>query len=1567
MRLYSLLLVFTMIMSFFPVIPSYAAGDEQTPATVRIDPVNNPYVWNHAGTDGAWNNKDNSTFPFFTFSNNSGWWSNNWEWMYDDTQAGNIGQYVEFTFTGTTVSLEMVKFEHAGKVNVSIDGGEIVSVDTYAPGVTEGNRYVDTVFERSGLSAGQHTLRVEVAGRNADIEEWAITGIRAFEYTPCEAPDFIMVDKVSYPFVNNDGITSGSWQNKKGGQFPFFSFSTDSGWWSDNWEWMYVNATGIGDYTDFSFTGSHIALYMGSFENSGIVKIYVDSVLEDTVDTYDADVEDHGNTITAFEKDGLSNGIHKLRIEVAGMNEAIPDWAVVAIKGFECNGVATESSNWDGPGIRVTSMPYKKSYTIGSSLNLNGLEVTYYDGTHDPAPIAVTPGMVSGFDSEEAGTKTITITHEDYTASFDVKVHGKLIMVTSPSYYSDIHDDEITVEFNAPGLTHAEVKSLHAPDGVNNNPYGYMKTVASGISLDANDYGKGTFTFDAADFPNGPIAIHIKAWNDSGDSDDCYLQLVNYNGTDWDGGPSNTIGTIPEAIEDMEMDLVFIDEFTEMPTITYTGNGTDKYAAAKPDPRGWPEYSSSKFAPPHYSYRDVVEDYSPFAITGSQYMRLETKDWGTVIEPNWGQTYTTGFLASMGQDGTGFVTQPGAAQYFETRVFLPPNPGLWPAFWTLSPYDPDGRPGYDETDIFEAYMGGNVNWFSQGHHTWGDDYGGVHGGGAPVDTKDFGAGVNLNEGWHTFGALVTEDATYFYFDDKYIEGSEVPTEDRTWTVGNYFMVNSAFRDTDADKFPGGFQRYGNTAEMYVDWVRVFQVQNTGFNPMFTKTKVTPGETVSLDILRADDVKGLSGTYTIDMPQGWSVVSGGTFEAGSSKDTIVLNVPEDFSEFKGVIRITPVAGATGYDTETISFTTLGLYAAEIYPMLNDSGSSYDLNLKFNNFASDSFNNIVITGEGPDGWSQTRTISTVGANSSKAVSFQIASPDLYQASDYTFEIQLTDDYSFTLNRRVTGLVAQKAESPITIDGNIRAAQWNNAMTVALNKQSQTSGTWNGIDDLSATAQAKWDDGYLYLAVEVKDDTHSMQETKIADAWRGDSLQISFDPARAFGNTAGGPHLSYVAALNSSTGAYGIAVDRCDYGELGQVWSQLLTDSKCVVKRDEARKTTTYTLAFAWSDILPSAFTGTKDLGIALVVNDNDGSARKGWIKYMDGIATSKDPLMFGDLMLYTAPKRNDSPTPDSDTPTNAPVKSNTGSAPVNPQAGGTVGLGTKAVVEIPAGALNGTTTQQVNVKTSNEAPAASSFRVLGNVYTFSVNQQESYRFNQPVTLTFEFDPGLLSQGEAPTVFYFNTALQLWVPLGGAVLNNRISVQVDHFTDFVVFATKPHVFLDVTAQQKNYDAIREIDQLGGISGYINGNFGPDDYATRADFITIMSRVMRLEALKPDKPTFNDVKPTDWFYGYIEASFKKGLIKGSAGVFNPRGYLTREQMIVILMNAFGKTVENAGIVTSFADDRMISSWAKAAIATAEEKGLINEKLYGDRLDPQGEVTRAEACRMIMDFIKNR
>jgi hypothetical protein len=70
-----------------------------------------------------------------------------------------------------------------------------------------------------------------------------------------------------------------------------------------------------------------------------------------------------------------------------------------------------------------------------------------------------------------------------------------------------------------------------------------------------------------------------------------------------------------------------------------------------------------------------------------------------------------------------------------------------------------------------------------------------------------------------------------------------------------------------------------------------------------------------------------------------------------------------------------------------------------------------------------------------------------------------------------------------------------------------------------------------------------------------------------------------------------------------------------------------------RTEALAGISYEAAIPWSELTYETDRVQEELKLkfSLLVNDNDGECRRGWIEYNSGIRTAKDINAFGDLFL------------------------------------------------------------------------------------------------------------------------------------------------------------------------------------------------------------------------------------------------------------------------------------------------------------------------------------------------
>jgi len=162
------------------------------------------------------------------------------------------------------------------------------------------------------------------------------------------------------------------------------------------------------------------------------------------------------------------------------------------------------------------------------------------------------------------------------------------------------------------------------------------------------------------------------------------------------------------------------------------------------------------------------------------------------------------------------------------------------------------------------------------------------------------------------------------------------------------------------------------------------------------------------------------------------------------------------------------------------------------------------------------------------------------------------------------------------------------------------------------------------------------------------------------------------------------------------------------------------------------------------------------------------------------------------------------------------------------------------------------------------------------------------------------------------------------------------------------------------------------GIIQGKSEGVFAPEDKVTRAEFTAMLTRLLGLGDNVNQEMVFIDVARGDWFFEAVNQAFAKGIIQGKGDRFDPNSFITREEMIVIMIRSAtlkGKptlvgNIEITELLASFSDRDLVSSWAKTEIAVALKLGLVKGQA-GNILAPRANATRAEAATMVFNLYK--
>lgn len=167
-----------------------------------------------------------------------------------------------------------------------------------------------------------------------------------------------------------------------------------------------------------------------------------------------------------------------------------------------------------------------------------------------------------------------------------------------------------------------------------------------------------------------------------------------------------------------------------------------------------------------------------------------------------------------------------------------------------------------------------------------------------------------------------------------------------------------------------------------------------------------------------------------------------------------------------------------------------------------------------------------------------------------------------------------------------------------------------------------------------------------------------------------------------------------------------------------------------------------------------------------------------------------------------------------------------------------------------------------------------------------------------------------------------------------------------------------------------IEELAAAGIMNGYGDGTFAPAKPITRAELAKIMTLVSGLPEQPDAAKRFSDVAEGSWYRGYIGALVAAGITQGtSATTFSPDSYVTREELAVFYIRAFG--LEEQALkernAAEWSDAESIADWAKPYVALAFRIGFLKGVANGDgsiRFIAKDFAERQAVARLAFEFM---
>lgn len=400
---------------------------------------------------------------------------------------------------------------------------------------------------------------------------------------------------------------------------------------------------------------------------------------------------------------------------------------------------------------------------------------------------------------------------------------------------------------------------------------------------------------------------------------------------------------------------------------------------------------------------------------------------------------------------------------------------------------------------------------------------------------------------------------------------------------------------------GVFPAYTEINAVYGEDIKIPIVNYTGKT---VSAKIIPYEESSLNI-GEDKISGEKGFLTIN---------GGNALKGSERVRLVLSDDENVY-FNGNLYISYKENA------------------ELSTTLIPQENGWTMRCTLTNLSDTKDISGYLTVLTPKEWTEKIENVNVTVKKGETKNVDLPLPVSLVSEDKVIEIGFVTDEETKMGSYRSGnynfSAALKAKEPVKIDGD--GSEWTEGF-INLNRSDQfhsllsLGSVYQGADDLSARTAVKWDDENFYLYADVLDNKHFSTGVTPVNIWQMDSIQFAvvYDPKdelsrSEFEEIAVGEVDGEVILYRHKTRFKGDGdYTKIDGGEAAVVVDGLHTY---------------YEVKIPWSSLMVDKVNiepGT-ELKFAMVVNENDGVGRVGYLALGDGIVSSKNSSLFKRLYI------------------------------------------------------------------------------------------------------------------------------------------------------------------------------------------------------------------------------------------------------------------------------------------------------------------------------------------------
>ena len=202
--------------------------------------------------------------------------------------------------------------------------------------------------------------------------------------------------------------------------------------------------------------------------------------------------------------------------------------------------------------------------------------------------------------------------------------------------------------------------------------------------------------------------------------------------------------------------------------------------------------------------------------------------------------------------------------------------------------------------------------------------------------------------------------------------------------------------------------------------------------------------------------------------------------------------------------------------------------------------------------------------------------------------------------------------------------------------------------------------------------------------------------------------------------------------------------------------------------------------------------------------------------------------------------------------------------------------------------------------------------------------------------------------------------------------VSVILTVLTALTVLAASADGKMPFTDVEKDwyYSSVEYVWEHGIMKGVSDKLFSPHGLTTRAEIVTILSRLSgdNVDGMSASQ-SFKDVASDEWYTDPVGWGVANKIVNGyEDNTFRPDSPVSRQELAALIaryMTFKNHSFPENPLIGSFKDQNKISDWAVQSCETVRLAGIIGGDEKGN-FNPESNATRAEIATMIKRYMEN-